>query len=66
LGEKQTGSGIALPIWVNFMREILKRQPIVFQPEPPGIIRINDGLFTSESLPTNSNESLDVKFLDLE
>jgi penicillin-binding protein 1A len=66
LGEKQTGSGIALPIWVNFMREILKRQPIVFQPEPAGIIRINDGLFTSESLPTNSNESLDVKFLDFE
>ena len=66
LGEKQTGSGIALPIWIDFMKEILKSQPIVFKPEPPGIIRINDGLFTSESLPTALNDSLDVKFLDFE
>ena len=66
LGEKQTGSGIALPIWIDFMKEILKRQPIVFKPEPPGIIRINDGLFTSESLPTSQNDSLDVKLLDFE
>jgi len=66
LGEKQTGSGIALPIWINFMKEILKRQPIIFQPEPTGIIRINDGLFTAESLPSSTNESLDVEFLDFE
>ncbi len=66
LGEKQTGSAIALPIWIDFMQESLKRQPIIFQPEPPGIIRINDGLFTAESLPTNSNESLDVNLLDFE
>ena len=66
LGEKQTGSGIALPIWIDFMREILKRQPIVFKQEPPGIIRINDGLFTSESLPNTVNDTLDVKYLDFE
>ena len=66
LGEKQTGSGIALPMWIDFMKEILKRQPIIFQPEPTGIIRINDGLFTAESLPSSTNESLDVEFLDFE
>ena len=66
LGEKQTGSGIALPIWIDFMKEILKRQPIVFKQEPPGIIRINDGLFTSESLPNTVNDTLDVKYLDFE
>ncbi|OUW01282.1 MAG: hypothetical protein CBD16_05775 [Betaproteobacteria bacterium TMED156] len=66
LGEKQTGSGIALPIWIDFMREVLKRQPIVFKPEPSGIIRINDGLYTHESLPNSFNESLDVNDLDVE
>ncbi len=64
LGEKQTGSGIALPIWVEFMKEALKKKPIIFRQTPPGVIRINDGLFTNETLPTNNNESIDVNYLD--
>ena len=46
------------------MREVLKKKPIIFKQTPPGVIRINDGLFTNETLPTINNESIDVNYLD--
>ena len=64
LGKNQTGSAIALPIWIDFMKEALKNVPISFPVEPPGIIRINDNLYTEETLPPNGVQTVDINFLD--
>ncbi|MFH2012209.1 MAG: PBP1A family penicillin-binding protein [Pseudomonadota bacterium] len=41
LGQNETGSQAALPIWVNFMKEALKGKEIVDFPIPGGIIFVN-------------------------
>ncbi len=44
LGEKETGGGAALPIWMDYMGEMLKDTPQVEYAVPPGIVtaRINE------------------------
>jgi penicillin-binding protein 1A len=44
LGEKETGGGASLPIWMDYMGEILKNTPQIEYAVPPGIVtaRIND------------------------
>ena len=46
------------------MKEALKNVPISFPVEPPGIIRINDNLYTEETLPPNGVQTVDINFLD--
>lgn len=43
LGKRETGSSVALPIWVNFMEEAMENQPAVPFRVPPGIkhVQIN-------------------------
>ncbi|MGV8074123.1 MAG: penicillin-binding protein 1A [Syntrophobacteraceae bacterium] len=38
LGKGETGSRAACPIWVEFMKNLLKDEPIVSFPIPPGVI----------------------------
>ncbi|GAB4124764.1 MAG: penicillin-binding protein 1A [Sideroxydans sp.] len=44
LGERETGGGAALPIWIGYMGAILKNVPEVEYPLPPHMVaaRIND------------------------
>jgi penicillin-binding protein 1A len=51
LGERETGGGLALPIWISFMAESLKKVPVAQMPVPPGIIRIGNEIYTAESAP---------------
>ena len=66
LGKNQTGSAAALPIWIDFMKQALKNVPVSFPSEPRGIVRINDDLFTDDTIPPNGTRSIDVKTLDRE
>ncbi|MFZ9313690.1 MAG: penicillin-binding protein 1A [Burkholderiaceae bacterium] len=51
LGERETGGGLALPIWISFMAESLKKVPVSQMPVPPGIIRVGNEIYTAESAP---------------
>lgn len=51
LGERETGGGLALPIWISFMAESLKKVPVAQMPVPPGIIRVGNEIYTAESAP---------------
>ncbi|MFZ9734381.1 MAG: penicillin-binding protein 1A [Burkholderiaceae bacterium] len=51
LGERETGGGLALPIWISFMSDISKKLPVTQMPVPPGIIRIGNEIYTAESMP---------------
>ncbi|MBE0591166.1 MAG: penicillin-binding protein, partial [Gemmatimonadales bacterium] len=51
LGNRETGGGLALPIWVDYMRTALTDKPQV-DPEPPGgIVQIGADWYYSETRP---------------
>lgn len=75
LGEKETGGGAALPIWMDYMGKMLKDEPEIEYIVPPGIVtaRINEeGLrdpagerieyFYEEFLPPERNSFLPELF----
>jgi penicillin-binding protein 1A len=39
LGDRETGGGLALPIWIEYMRHALKGVPITEYNVPPGIVQ---------------------------
>lgn len=51
LGERETGGGLALPIWISFMADIAKKLPVAQMAVPPGIIRVGNEIYTAESMP---------------
>jgi penicillin-binding protein 1A len=48
LGARETGGGLSLPIWINFMQAALKNVP-VSEPKPPeGVVRIGSDWYYEE------------------
>ncbi len=49
LGGRESGGGLALPIWIDFMAQALKRVPVAPAPTPPeGVVRVADDWTYSE------------------
>ncbi|HMK35641.1 MAG TPA: PBP1A family penicillin-binding protein [Desulfomonilaceae bacterium] len=38
LGRQEYGATAALPVWMDFMKDVLRQQPVVPYPLPPGIV----------------------------
>ena len=51
LGNKETGGGLALPIWIGYMQKALKEIPIEDRPIPNGIIQAEGDFFYAENPP---------------
>lgn len=52
LGGSETGGGLALPIWIEYMRHALKDVPEApVPPPPPGLNRINGDFYFAEYPP---------------
>ncbi len=48
LGDRETGGGLSLPVWISFMETALKNVPVM-EPEPPeGIVRLNNEWYFDE------------------
>ncbi len=45
LGDRETGGGLALPIWIDYMRQALRNVPAYQWPQPPGVVEIDDELY---------------------
>jgi penicillin-binding protein 1A len=60
LGNKETGGGLALPIWIGFMQKALKTEPVLERPLPPGLVQYGDEFYYAESPPGTGVQSLDV------
>lgn len=58
LGARETGGGLSLPIWIDFMKVALKDAPIMEYPAPPGVIQIGNEWYYEEFGPSNSIRSL--------
>ena len=60
LGERETGGGLALPIWINYMGEVLAGVPEKPRPVPDGIVQINGEYYLNETGPGQGIGSLGV------
>jgi len=59
LGNKETGGGLALPIWIGYMAKALKNIPIEERPIPPGIISQDGEYYYAENPPGVGIDSLE-------
>ncbi len=42
LGQRESGGGLALPIWISYMQVALKGVPVVEPEVPDGVVRVDD------------------------
>ena len=62
LGAKETGGGLALPIWIRYMQTALRNQPIIERKRPSGVVESGGDLIYSEYEENNNS----VKMLDID
>ncbi len=60
LGNKETGGGLALPIWIGYMQKALKNIPIDERVVPAGLVQVGDEYYYAENPPGTGVTSLDV------
>lgn len=60
LGARETGGGLALPIWIDYMKVALAELPEAPQVVPPGIEFIDGNYYYSEYTPGNGISRIDV------
>jgi penicillin-binding protein 1A len=60
LGNRETGGGLALPIWIGYMQKMLKDIPIDERPVPDGIIQAGGDYYYAENPPGSGVRSLGV------
>lgn len=51
LGDRETGGGLALPVWMDYMQVALKDVPTVDRPVPNGVIEANGDYYYVEYAP---------------
>ena len=49
LGDRETGGGLALPIWIDYMRHALRDTPVQDIKPPPGVVRFEDDWMYEEA-----------------
>ena len=48
LGDRETGGGLSLPIWINFMETALKGVPVTELPAPEGVVNVGGEWYYDE------------------
>lgn len=64
LGSRETGGGVSMPIWVDFMSQALKGKPETRMQQPDGLIAENGDLYFSEFPPGHSIASVGLPTAD--
>jgi penicillin-binding protein 1A len=59
LGNKETGGGLALPIWIGYMQKALKNIPIEERPVPEGMMVVDGEYYYAENPPGMGVQSLE-------
>jgi penicillin-binding protein 1A len=60
LGNRETGGGLALPIWISYMEKVLKNVPEAERTVPDGVISMNGDYYYAENPPSIGVRSLGV------
>ena len=58
LGNRETGGGLALPIWLGYMQKVLKDVPIAERTIPEGLIQAGGDYYYAENPPGTGVRSL--------
>jgi penicillin-binding protein 1A len=58
LGDRETGGGLALPIWLGYMSKALKGVPEKERVMPPGVVNVNGEVYYVENQPGQGVGSL--------
>lgn len=58
LGNRETGGGLALPIWISYMQQALKGVPVVERPIPDGVIQVGNEYYYAENPPGSGVRTL--------
>jgi penicillin-binding protein 1A len=48
LGDRETGGGLALPIWIDYMKTVLKGVPVQEPTPPEGVVNLNGEWYYDE------------------
>ncbi len=51
LGSRETGGGVALPIWISYMQKVLKDVPIEERVVPEGLVQAGSDYYYAENPP---------------
>jgi penicillin-binding protein 1A len=51
LGDRETGGGLSLPIWINFMETAIKGVPVAEVPAPPGVVNVGGEWYYDDYAP---------------
>jgi penicillin-binding protein 1A len=60
LGDRETGGGLALPIWINYMAVALRSIPEKPLEPPAGVVQVNNDWYYAETRPGQGISSLGV------
>ena len=60
LGDRETGGGLALPIWINYMAVALRSVPDKPVEPPSGVVQVNGDWYYAETRPGQGVASLGV------
>ncbi|MDM0011389.1 penicillin-binding protein 1A [Variovorax sp. J22P168] len=60
LGDRETGGGLSLPIWINFMETAIKGVPVAEVPAPPGVVNVGGEWYYDDYAPGRGVASLGV------
>ncbi|MGH8808319.1 MAG: penicillin-binding transpeptidase domain-containing protein, partial [Noviherbaspirillum sp.] len=60
LGNRETGGGLALPIWISYMQKALKDEPIEERPIPEGVMQVGGDYYYAENPPGTGVRSIGV------
>jgi len=61
LGSRETGGGLSLPIWIDFMAVALKNTPVSTYEPPAGVVQIGGEWYYEEFGPGNSVGGLGLR-----
>jgi penicillin-binding protein 1A len=62
LGDRQSASAVALPIWIRFMSRALPHYPVRDFPVPPGVTFARVDLASGKALPPGAIEGVSLPF----
>jgi penicillin-binding protein 1A len=51
LGDRETGGGLALPIWMSYMGKALRGMPERSREAPPGVVNVDGDWYLAENTP---------------
>jgi penicillin-binding protein 1A len=61
LGERETGGGLALPIWISYMSKALSGVPEVSRAMPSGVVQLGNEVYFAEHQPGQGVASIGLE-----